>query len=349
VTAVGSDPAPPRVDASTPRGKEPDNAVTEQPLAPTPITVVTGFLGAGKTTLVNRLVAARSGAERIGVVVNEAGEIGLDGQLLGDVSDDVVEIADGCVCCTSQGELLDAITRLHRAAGHLDRIIVETSGLANPGPVVDALASITHVLRLDTMITVVDAVHALEQLDHLRSPEARQQVQLATHVVVSKIDLAHGDAVDDVRARVGRLNPDAQIIMAPRETLDAELLLDRFSLAADDDDSAGVRHQHQHEHDHLDVEIFSMELAGELHAGRFEGWLGGLLMLKAPDVFRIKAILALAGEPRRQIVHGVQTYVEQAPGRDWEPGEPRTSRIVVIGRDLDSARWRDELARCIAG
>ncbi len=326
-----------------------DIAVTEQPLAPDgpiPITVVTGFLGAGKTSLVNRLVVARAGAERIGVVVNEAGEVGLDGELLGDASDDVVEIADGCVCCTSQGELLDAIMRLHRAAGHLDRIIVETSGLADPGPVLDALASITHVLRLDTLVTVVDAVHALEQLDRHRSPEAHRQVQLATHVVVSKTDLADRDAVEALRTRVGALNPDAQIIVAPREALDGELLLDRFPLAADDGDH---HHDHDHDHEHLDVEIFSLELEGELDAGRFDGWLGGLLMLQAPDLFRIKAILALAGEPRRQIVHGVQAYVESTPGRDWDPGDRRTSRIVIIGRDLDSARWRDELARCLAG
>ncbi len=322
--------------------------VTEPTLSPQgaiPITVVTGFLGAGKTSLVNRLVAGRSGGERIGVIVNEAGDIGLDGELLGDVSDDVVEIADGCVCCTSQGELLDAIGRLRRAAGELDRIIVETSGLADPGPVVDALASITHVLRLDTMVAVVDAVHALDQIDRHESPEALQQVQLATHIVVSKIDLADGEAVEGLRARVGALNPDAQIIVAPREALDPALLLDRFAFAAADDTGNG----HQHGHDHLDVEIFSIELAGELDAGRFDGWLGGLVMLKAPDLFRIKAILALAGEPQRQIVHGVQTYIESAPGRNWEPGEPRTSRIVIIGRDLDSGRWRDELARCVAG
>ncbi|MEA2194761.1 MAG: hypothetical protein QOG42_1195 [Solirubrobacteraceae bacterium] len=311
---------------------------------PIPITIVTGFLGAGKTSLVNRLVAARSGAERIGVVVNEAGEIGLDGQLLGDVSSDVVEIADGCVCCTSQGELLDAIARLHRAAGILDRIIVETSGLADPGPVVDALASVTHVLRLDTMITVVDAVHALDQLDRHKSPEARQQLQLATHVIISKIDLAEAGAVERLRTRISRMNPEAQIIVAPRESLDAEALLDRFSLAADD---ATAGHDH-HDHEHLDVEIFSVELPGDLDAGRFEGWLGGLLMLKAPDVFRIKAIVALAGEPERRVVHGVHTYVEQASGREWQPGEPRSSRIVVIGRDLETAQWRDELARCLA-
>jgi len=327
--------------------------VTEQPLAPEtpiPITVVTGFLGAGKTSLVNRLVAARSGAERVGVVVNEVGEVGLDGELLGDATDDVVEIADGCVCCTSQGELLESITRLHRAAGRLDRIIVETSGLADPGPVVEALASVTHVLRLDTLVTVVDAVHALEQLDHHRSPEARSQVQLATHVVVSKIDLADGDAVESLRARVGAMNPDAQIIVAPRGTLDPALLLDRFPLAAADGAirSGDDDHDHPHDHDHLDVEIFSLELEGELDAARFDGWLGGLLMLKAADLFRIKAILAVAGEPRKQIMHGVHTYVESAPGRDWEPGEPRASRIVIIGKDLESERWRDELARCIA-
>jgi len=313
--------------------------------APIPVTVITGFLGAGKTSLVNRLVGERAGKERIGIVVNEAGEIGLDGELLGDATGDVVEIADGCVCCTSQGELLEAITRLHRAAGHLDRIIVETSGLADPGPVVDALASITHVLRLDTVVAVVDALHALEQLDGHRSPEALRQVQLATHVVISKIDIAEPEAVEALRDRVRGLNPGARIIVTAREALDVAELLDRFGLTAGDED---VSHSHSHEHEHLQVEIFSHELPGELDPQRFDGWLGGLVMLKAPDLFRIKAILALAGEPRRQIVHGVQTYVDSSPGRDWEPGEDRNSRIVIIGRDLDGARWRDELARCVA-
>jgi G3E family GTPase len=309
-----------------------------------PITVVTGFLGAGKTSLVNLLVAQRKAGERIGIVVNEAGEIGLDGELLGDATDDVVEIADGCVCCTSQGELLGAITRLHRAAGALDRIIVETSGLADPGPVVDTLASITHVLRLDTIVAVIDSLHALDQLDRVRSPEALAQAQLATHVVVSKVDLADAAAVDAVCARVARLNPAAEILRGAREGFDARLVLDRFAVAADEDAGAAVHH---HDHEHLDVDVFSVELEGELDPGRWEIWLGTLLMLNAPDVFRIKAILAIAGEPQRQIVHGVQTYVESAAGRDWRPGERRASRIVVIGRNLETDRWRDELERCV--
>lgn len=313
---------------------------------PIPITVVTGFLGAGKTSLINRVVKARAGTERIGVVVNEAGEVGLDGQLLGESGDDVVEIADGCVCCTSQGELLDAITRLHRAAGHLDRIIVETSGLADPGPVVDALASITHVLRLDTMVTVVDALHMVDQLDRVEAPEARSQLQLATHVVVSKIDLADDAAIEEVRARAGALNPDAEVIAVARDDLDIGLLLDRFVFAADDAHT-GFGHPHEHHHDHLEVEIFSLELAGEMDPRRFEGWLGSLLMLNAPDVFRIKAIVALAGQGRRQIIHGVQTYVEQAPGDEWGADEPRVSRIVVIGRNLESDMWRSELERSL--
>jgi G3E family GTPase len=325
----------------------------QPPAAPDtlPLTVVTGFLGAGKTSLVNRLVGTRAGKERIGVVVNEAGEIGIDGELLGDAADDVVEIADGCVCCTSQGELLDAITRLHRAAGHLDRIIVETSGLADPGPVVDALASITHVLRLDTVVTVVDAVHAVDQLDRLRSPEALQQVQLATHIVIGKVDLADDDAVGALRDRLASLNPTAEILIGAREQLDVELLLDRFPLAAADTPDAGRVHAHDHDHDHahLDVEMFSLELPGELDGMRFEGWLGGLLMLHAPDVYRIKAVIALAGEPQRHIVHGVQSYVESAAGRSWTPDEPRCSRIVIIGRNLEAERWREELERCVAG
>ena len=322
------------------------------PQGPIPITVISGFLGAGKTSLVNHLVSQRAGAERIGVIVNEAGEVGLDGQLLGDATNDVIEIADGCVCCSSQGELLDAIQRLHRAAGQLDRIIVETSGLADPGPVIDALASITHVLRLDTMVAVVDALHMIDELDRVQSPEAHQQLQLATHVVVSKIDLASAAAVDSVRARAERLNPEATIIVCPREELDAELLLDRFAFAPRDERAAsGHVHDDDHvgAHDHLDVEIFSVELDGELDAIGFEAWLGGLLMFNAPDIFRVKAILALDGEPRRQVVHGVQTYVEQAPGREWEPDEARASRIVVIGRNLEVERWRDELERSVVG
>jgi G3E family GTPase len=329
-------------------GKGAAVAVNEQlaEQGPIPITVVTGFLGAGKTSLINRVVKARAGTERIGVVVNEAGEVGLDGQLLGESGDDVVEIADGCVCCTSQGELLDAITRLHRAAGHLDRIIVETSGLADPGPVVDALASITHVLRLDTMVTVVDALHMVDQLDRVEAPEARSQLQLATHVVVSKIDLADDAAIEEVRARAGALNPDAEVIAVARDDLDIGLLLDRFVFAADDAHT-GFGHPHEHDHDHLEVEIFSLELPGEMDPRRFEGWLGSLLMLNAPDVFRIKAIVALAGQGRRQIIHGVQTYVEQAPGDEWGADEPRVSRIVVIGRNLESDMWRSELERSL--
>jgi len=204
------------------------------------------------------------------------------------------------------------------------------------------------VLRLDTMVTVVDAVHMVDQLDRVESPEARQQLQLATHVVVSKIDLADDSAIAEVRARAGAMNPDAQIIAVARDELDAGMLLDQFVFAADDAHT-GFGHPHEHHHDHLEVDIFSLELPGQMDPGRFEGWLGSLLMLNAPDVFRIKAIVALAGESRRQIVHGVQTYVEQAPGDDWAADEERVNRIVVIGRNLESDMWRSDLERCIVG
>ena len=355
------------MDAPTRGSRNPEAVLGDETLAeqgPISVTIVTGFLGAGKTSLVNRLVGARTGIERIGIVVNEAGDIGLDGALLGDASDDVIEIADGCVCCTSQGELLDAIVKLNRAAGNLDRVIVETSGLADPGPVVDALARIAHVLRLDTIVAVVDAAHALDQLDRIKSPEALQQVQLATHVVISKTDLVDAEALDAVRARVLAVNPEAQVIVAVRGDLDPELLLDRFSFGADQADTGHGHHDHeghdhQHEghdhghhegygHAHLDVEIFSLELTGDLDAGRFDSWLGGLIMLKSEDLFRIKAIVALAGEDQQQVVHGVQSYVESTAGRAWAPDESRTSRIVIIGKELESDSWRNELERCVA-
>ncbi len=214
------------------------------------------------------------------------------------------------------------------------------------------------MLRLDTMVVVVDAVHALDQLDRHKSPEAHAQVHLATHIVISKVDLADAETVAAVRARMAALNPDAEIIEAERGAVDRGLLLDRFSLGASEEagiDRAHEHHHHDHDHaghehhahEHLDVEIFSIELAGELSEGRFASWLGILLMLNAPNVFRIKAILAFDGVPSRQIVHGVQAYVEQAPGRDWRPEEERSSRIVVIGKELESDRWREELTECL--
>ena len=188
-------------------------------------------------------------------------------------------------------------------------------------------------------------MHALDQLDRLRSPEALSQAQLATHVVISKLDLVDDAAVDAVRERVRRLNPTAEIVARAREDFDAELVLDRFAVAAADDDTGD--HLHDHAHDHLDVELFAVDLPGELDGGCWESWLGALIMFNGPDVFRIKAILAMADEPRRQVVHGVQTYVEAAAGREWQPDEARSSRIVIIGRNLDSARWRTELERCV--
>ena len=310
-------------------------------MAPIPVTLITGFLGAGKTTLVNELLRT-PGPRRLGVLVNELGDVGIDGELMGEEADGVVELTSGCLCCSVRGELSDSLTSMARIEPPPDGIVVETTGLADPGPVIDTVAWLPDLLRLDALVTVADARTCLRLLDDPELGEARRQVELASTIVVSKSDLVDADALEDARGRLRALNPLAELHLGAREAAGHVLASGAFDASR----AETVSHDHDHDHhDHAAVDTVSVEQPGELDPEQVEMWLMTLRFFDSSQLHRLKAVLAVAGEERRFVIHGVQGYLDTGHGRPWGDA-PRVSRLVAIGRDLDQDMWRSGLRGC---
>jgi G3E family GTPase len=319
---------------------------------PIPVTVLTGFLGAGKTTLLNKLLK-RPELERTAVLINEFGEIGLDHLLVEAVEDDVVLLAAGCLCCTVRGDLSRALASLapRISRGEIARVIIETTGLADPVPVIatllsDPLAAV--LFRLDGIVTLVDAVHAMGQLD--AHDEALRQVIVADRLVITKADLA-GTA--ELCARLAALNPGAPVITADHGAVEPAAILNAglFDAAGKQGDVAGwlrdaafEHHHHHHDVNRHDTHIraFSLNFDTPLHWQGVGTWLEMLISTRGQSLLRIKGILDLAGQDRPVAIHGVQHLFHPPQLLEaWPDGEPRRSRLVFIVRDLD----RDVLLR----
>jgi G3E family GTPase len=311
-----------------------------------PVTIVSGYLGAGKTTLVNRLISDNPGIA-IGVVVNEFGEIGIDGDLIESEPEAVIEIVNGCICCTVRTDLVGSVLKLiDEAPQPLERIVVETSGLADPAPVVQSFLadpSLRERVRLESVVTVVDAAHAaLQRADAI----AAEQIAFADLLLLSKLDLVGDVVVDEMERAIRAANPTAVISRLKRDTLNVALFgVDRFNLAnllEIEPDLLDEDAVHDHEHDET-IEAFGVESAEALDPGRVAKWLGSLVQESGKDLLRMKGVLHLRGERRRFHVHSVHMLLESVPGSRWSDDEPRTSKLVFIGRHLDRAalleRW----------
>ncbi len=313
---------------------------------PIPLTVLTGFLGAGKTTLLN-LLLKRPEMARTAVLVNEFGEIGLDHLLMEPVDGDTILLAAGCLCCTVRGDLSRALAKLapRVAAGEIARVIVETTGLADPTPIIatllgDPLAAT--IYRLDGIVTVVDAVHAMGQID--AHEEALRQVAVADRIVISKSDLAD---TGELQKRLAALNPGAPIIMADQGRIDPAAILDAglFDATGKNPDVAGwLRdvafddHHHHHDVNRHDKHIraFSLKFDKPLHWIGIGTWLEMLIGTRGESLLRVKGILDLDGQSRPVAIHGVQ-HLFHPPQllKAWPPGEKPSSRLVFITKDLD--------------
>ncbi len=316
---------------------------------PIPLTVLTGFLGAGKTTLLNKLLK-RPELARTAVLVNEFGEIGLDHQLMEAVDGDTILLAAGCLCCTVRGDLAKALEKLapRVRAGEIARVIVETTGLADPAPILATLIGdplIASLFRLDGIATVVDAVHAMGQLDS--HDEALRQVVVADRLVLTKSDLADTTAL---RARLAALNPGAPVIAADHGALDPAAILDAglFDAAGKPTDvakwidEAAFDDHHHHHHDvnrhDAHIQAFCLTFDRPLHWIGFGAWLEMMVATHGARLLRVKGILDLDGQTRPVAIHGVQHMFhppELLPA--WPAGEERRSRVVFITRDLDRA------------
>jgi G3E family GTPase len=315
-----------------------------------PTTVVTGFLGAGKTTLVNHLLEHTRPA-RIGVVVNEFGEVGIDGELIVAEEDAVVEINNGCVCCTVRKDLAKSIDELlTRGAAPLERVIVETSGLADPAPVLQTFLADPDVrerVELESVIAVVDARHFNDQLcDEI----AREQVVFADCIVINKTDLVTPADVTSLIERVRSLNPTAAIDLSRHASLDVGTVLGvrRFSvdnLLSIEPDLLSAN-PHDHEHDSA-IGSCAFRVPGSLDPSRFNRWVAQLVQTHGPQLMRMKGVLNLHDEHRRLHFHSVHMLLDSRFGKVWGRDECRDSRFVMIGRDLDVPALRDGLLACV--
>lgn len=326
-----------------------------------PLNVITGFLGSGKTTLLQRLLLSKAFADTA-VLVNEFGEVGLDHHLLRRIDDDVVLLQSGCLCCTIRGDLSLAIRDLYarRESGELPpfrRLVIETTGLADPVPVLATVMSepvIRHHFRLGNVITTVDAVNGGLHLD--RQPESVKQVAVADRIVLTKCDIAEPARWRALAERLARINPSAQIVESANSAPDAAMLLGRDIynqahkseevrqwLAAEQNLTAGhngMRHAgHRHNVNRHDDKISAFCLTYErpIDWTAFGIWLSMLLHAHGDDILRVKGILNVAGASTPVVVHGVQHLVHPPAHLDAWPDADRRSRIVFITRDIPRA------------
>lgn len=319
-----------------------------------PITLITGFLGAGKTTLLNRILTEQH-KQKIAVIVNEFGEIGIDNQLIARQTDGVVELVNGCICCSMRDGTFATLLQLmdkRDELGAFDRVVIETTGLANPLPFIRGFLSkplLKKHFSLDGVVTVVDALHIEMQLDASR--EATDQIVAADVVLLNKRDMVRTDILKRIEKRIKLLNPIAKIVRTTRTDIDLAILGSdpgqtpigyrsgtRGSTGASDKD---------HSHD-KSIASFVLREDRPLDMNKVTRWIGEELMLNSQNLLRYKGILSIAGKDEKMIFQGVHTHFENTVGEKWQPDEQRRSEVVVIGRDLNEAAFRASFKHCVA-
>jgi G3E family GTPase len=353
-------------------------------MAMIPTTILTGFLGAGKTTLLNRILREEHGM-KIAVIENEFGQENIDNEILVQESrEQIVEMNNGCICCTVRGDLIVGLSDLakRRAAGEIafDRVVIETTGLANPGPVAQTFFIDEEVganYLLDAVVTVVDARHAMQQLDE--HEEAQRQVGFADKILLSKTDLVDAATVDALTARLKRINPRAPISRsdfgkAPlSEVLDLrgfnlneKLEIDPDFLAAEehehDHDHAHCGHDHEHDehcghdhhhHDHHhahhtdDIAAFVFKSERPFDPAKLDEFLGGLVDVYGPRMLRYKGVLLMQGAERKVVFQGVHQLMGSDLGAKWGENETRASKMVFIGKNLPKDIFITGLEQCL--
>ncbi|MCZ7560037.1 MAG: GTP-binding protein [Burkholderiaceae bacterium] len=319
-----------------------------------PVTILTGFLGSGKTTLLNRILAEQHG-HRIAVIENEFGEEGVDNDLLLQERDEqIVEMNNGCICCTVRGDLVrilgDLRERRDRGEIGFERVMIETTGMADPGPVAQTFFiddDIADYYLLDAVITVVDARHGERQLDEHK--EAQEQVGFADRILMSKVDPVDEPTRERLQARLRRMNPRAPV--RPVRFGDAPIaeILDirGFNLNAVLEIDPAFLESDEHEHDDA-VQSFVFRSDKPFDPLKLEDFLSGLIQVYGPDMLRYKGVLYMKGSDRQTVFQGVHMMMGADAGRHWKPAERRSSRMVFIGRNLPKDTFIKGLEQCLA-
>jgi G3E family GTPase len=312
-----------------------------------PVTLITGYLGAGKTTLLNRILTHEHG-KKIAVIVNEFGEVGIDNQLVIDTDEEIFEMNNGCICCTVRGDLIRIIGNLMKRRDKFDHLVIETTGLADPAPVIQTFfmdEDVQAQTRLDAVVTVVDAKHVWQHWD---SEEVQEQIAFADVLLLNKIDLVTEDELGQLEQRIRGMNAIAKIYRTRDAALEMDALLGigafdlNQALQIDPDFLSETAHQH-------DETVGSVAIveSGEVDGDKLNTWLSYLLQNQGADIFRMKGILTIAGEDLRFVFQGVHMLFDGKADRPWRPDETRKNELVFIGRNLNELELKDGFRACL--
>ncbi len=311
-----------------------------------PATVLTGYLGSGKTTLLNKILTENHG-KRIAVIVNEFGEVGIDHQLILNSDEEIIEMNNGCICCKVRGDLIRIVDNLFEKQTDLDHVLIETTGLADPGPIIQSFLIDNRVcerLELDSIVTLVDAKHLKFHLD---SPEAEEQIAFADVVIINKTDIVEADELEEIERIVKRINKFAKTYRAQNANIGIDKIMgircfDIKNILSID---PGILEASEHVHD-TSVLSFAISKCGVLDGTRFNRWVFDLGQQYGQNLFRIKGVLNIDNAARRFVFHGVHMTFDGSPGKTWGKDEIRTNDLVVIGRDLDKGEIQSGLDSC---
>ena len=332
-------------------------ATIEVPKRGLPVTIITGFLGSGKTTLLNHILNNQKGM-RTAVLVNEFGEISIDAELIVSSEEDLVELNNGCICCTIRDDIAESVLRLMERSDHIDYLVVETTGLADPLPVALTFLGpeLRDLTRLDSIITLVDATNFAPDL--FNSNVAYSQIAYGDVILLNKIDLVEEAEIERLEKRIREIKEDARILRTVNSAVPLELILDTDLFQASSlpqeeahDHDSHDHHDHEHDHDHHHSHHSHIEADGfnslafesdqPFSLDAFQNFLNEL-----PDaVFRAKGVLWFEESPERHIFHlSGRRYTLSSD--EW-PRQPK-NQLVLIGQRLDTAQLREKLQACLA-
>ena len=312
-----------------------------------PVTVLTGYLGAGKTTLLNRILTHEHG-KKVAVIVNEFGEVGIDNQLVIDADEEIFEMNNGCICCTVRGDLIRIIGNLMRRRDKFDHLVIETTGLADPAPVIQTFfvdEEIQTQLDLDAVVTVVDAKHICEHWD---SDEAQEQIAFANVILLNKIDLVTSEELTKLEHKIRAMNAMVKIYRTHNSAIDMDSVLGvrAFDLEKALEIDPEFLGEDAHEHDESVFSFAIVEL-GKVDLEKLNNWLTELLQTQGQNIFRMKGILNVAGEENRFVFQGVHMIFDGQPDRPWKSEEIPKNELVFIGRNLDREQLRQDFQSCL--
>jgi len=341
-----------------------------------PVTVLTGFLGAGKTTLLNHILTAHHG-KKIAVIENEFGEIGVDQDLVINAEEEIFEMNNGCICCTVRGDLIRILGTLMKRRDKFDYILIETTGMADPGPVAQTFFMDDEVqakTTIDGIVTLVDAKHVMLHWD---AREVQEQIAFADVIMLNKTDLVSSTELDALERRIKKMNAVAKVYRTQNSQIDLNHVLnvkgfDLDRILQHEPDflkDGGHKHEHHEEtlslgvqlekkhvaakqeehHDHVhdeSVTSVGITIPGDLDSKKLNKWMSELLQVKGGDIFRMKGVLSIKGDPNRFVFQGVHMLFDGKVDKPWGQ-TPRSNKLIFIGRNLNRDELTEGFKKCL--